>query len=393
MTSKVHLQGVLVIIPLVWLVGTAVAAGITAWPTELSTGEMVTIDITDLENGSTFSLLVEAVLTPPSTTFQFRASSFQMPLGLDGGVIDGYAENVVWARVAAKKGSTTVSVREERPDGIFQVSQDFSISPGTFEYLLIEGERREVSAPVLSRLQLTGTKQGPATSRITFIVDGIKSGTFTVRAYVNGTDVMNQVIRVVPRSTDEGQGGGGVILPEPPLTSLTPTILSTPLPGRVTPHTFTSVDGIVTVTASIEYLVILRIANQTAPTGWLLAMPPYQLVPETATFTAPAVITFNLSSLSIETPLFISLQERGDWRMLPSRIEGGQISADISRGGVYGVMTLASTISEEPIMTRVGEDDLIRPPASPLVAFPVLVTTGALVLFIALRFRQRGKRI
>lgn len=274
------------------------------------------------------------------------------------------------------------------------MSEAYNVSPGEYASLQIEGERQDLSSPIRCYIQLTGVKQGPDTSHISFLVDGVERGTLRIRATVNGTLVLNQeiLIRVTSPGEEGGEPGEGNTpsSPVPSVTASPPPTTSLALALRIV----ISTDSRVWITAAGEDIQVLRIENLSTPRGWELAAAPCRIVPENATFIPPGILSFSLAGVVTDQPLFLSAYEGGEWRMLPSRIKNGSISTDIHQGGIYGLMTFASQggASGEHIIgipTEGARTTTMPPPLAPLS-----LTTGTavalIILILSRKVRGRG---
>jgi len=176
----------------------AAAVTITASPTQIESGDQVTVTMADLDDGSTFSIQIQAEFdASPGEEFSFATTSFVMPVSLSGGEISAYTKNTVWTALEVRKGYSEVRYMDGADDqGIFQTTQSQDISRGTYDYLKLRGETRADASAIIARFGLTGTKDGPEDSTISFYVTGIDAGTVRITVTVDGTRELDTVITV-----------------------------------------------------------------------------------------------------------------------------------------------------------------------------------------------------
>jgi hypothetical protein len=358
------------------LVVTGSALSVSVQPEYIYQGDRVTIDIQGLTDGSSFSLLLEGRLTPAGDHFLFRTTQFVMPLTLYGGQISAYAANTTGAGISVKKGTSTVSISGLATNGIFQTTEAHEINEGTYDYLQIEGDRTPGASLVTTRLSLTGVKEGPDTSQLSFVMDGIEPGIIEVQIAVNGSGVVHQTLTVVsPVSslTDSASDGTVTVTPVAPISSRNTTSGS---------HRIRSLDGRVEINTDASVEILPRDDERTEAQGWRLVYSPYEVLPADGLFDPPAVLSFMLPD-DIDTPVFLARDENGNWRILPSRIDGGLISAEIRLAGIYGLMTLegSSTNSLEgatpvsaPAQTQTTP--ALAPPLAVLIVILALAACG-----------------
>lgn len=218
----------------------AAAVTITASPTQIESGDQVTVTMADLNDGSTFSIEIQAEFdSSPGEEFSFATTSFVMPISLSGGEISAYTKNTVWTALEVRKGYSEVRYMDGADSqGVFWTNQSQDISSGTYDFLKLRGETRADASAIIARFGLTGTKDGPEDAAITFYVTGIDTGTVRITVTVDGTPELDTVITVgeTPTPTPSptpapgpGPGPGG----SAPDASFTANITSGPAPLAV----------------------------------------------------------------------------------------------------------------------------------------------------------------
>jgi hypothetical protein len=365
----------------IWPVG---AVSITSSPDRITPGDRVIVDIADLADDASFSILIEGHLpVRPDGSFSLSVEEFALPISLREGEMAAYSESTVWTGLSVRKGGTTVSASGDSQNGVFQTSEKRDVGEGVYDYLRVEGSAVPGASMVIARMQLTGKKEGPEDSRISFTVGGVESGTIQVRIDVEGTEVMNKVVSVVP-SASPGGGGAGYV---PPAESPAGTVTTLPTAPATEMGDHWASDGLVCLHTDDAALNISGAEAGPAPKGWKLVSLPYQVTPLNYSLTAPASLRFNLPD-RVEGPVFLSVWEGGAWRILPSRVEGSGITAEIFGTGIYGLMTLDDQPSpeEDEVLTAAS----VSPVGTPTAA-PALLTVAAIAALAIAGIRRVGR--
>jgi len=338
------------------------AVSITQSPDQISRGERLTLSIRDLKNEDTFSLLIEGrFAVPPGSSFLFATDNFQMPISLTKGELIAYTENTQETMLEVKKGDTTVGVgRKTGPDGIFSYSEKRDVGSGTYDKMRLTGTVLPGKTSILTRLQLLGSKSGPDNSDISFTVDGIDEGSIILTVLVNDRQELFKQVTLRPPVT--------ATLPVPdqyiilPTSSRTPTV-ATPLPEG--PQTFSSVDGLASVTATgISYAGLLKIPPKDVPPDWILISNVYSIAPDSLVFSPAATLSFAIpvpQNPETSYAYFIGTYDNGAWSMVPSTATGTTIEAQIYRAGTFSLMAF---IPESRIPSTAGPTAPATRPAS-----------------------------
>jgi hypothetical protein len=334
------------------------AVSITESPSHLQRGDPVTITIHGLNDGSQFSMQIEGRFsTLPGTEASFQTSNFYMPISLNEGTLSATTRGTQWTELSVKKGTTTVNLMDEADaSGVFTVSQSYSASTGTYNYLKLRGQARPDVSQISTQLSLAGTKQGPSDSQITFNVDGIDDGSVTVIALVDGQQVLYQTIIVGNGATATPTTSTPVPTTSTTNTATTTTVTSTGTAtssvtttaptGTVTTttvpvKTFYSADNKVALSAqSVDYAALIMVNAENIPSDWVEISSPYTLAPESLAFSPAATISFNIpqQSATADYAYFIGRYVNNQWISVPSKAGGTTIQAQISQAGTYSLM-------------------------------------------------------
>jgi hypothetical protein len=333
------------------------AVSITQSPDQISRGERLTLSIRDLKNEDTFSLLIEGRFAVPSgSSFLFATDNFQMPISLTKGELIAYTENTKETKFQVQKGDTTVGfARETGPDGIFSYSEKRDVGSGTYDKMRITGTVLPGKTSILTRLQLLGSKSGPDNSDISFTVDGIDEGSIILTVLVNDKqELFKQVPLRPPVTATQPVSDQYIIVPA---SSRTPTV-AIPLPEG--PQTFSSVDGLASVTATgISYAGLLKIPPKDVPPDWILISSVYSIAPDSLVFSPDATLSFAIpvpQNPDTSYAYFIGMYNNGAWAMVPSTATATAIEAQIERAGAFALMAFRpeSTISVPSAATAQG---------------------------------------
>jgi len=345
------------LIGILMLSSPVLAVSITQSPDQISRGERLTLSIRDLKNEDTFTLLIEGRFAVPSgSSFLFATDNFQMPISLTKGEMIAYTENTQETMLQVKKGDTTVGVgRKTGPDGIFSYSEKRDVGSGTYEKMRLTGTVLPGKTSVLTRLQLLGSKSGPDNSDISFTVDGIDEGSIILTVLVNDKqELFKQVTLRPPVTATQPVPDQYIILPA---SSRTPTV-ATPLPEG--PQTFSSVDGLASVTATgISYAGLLKIPPKDVPPDWILISSVYSIAPDSLVFSPAATLSFAIPvppNPDTSYAYFIGMYNNGAWAMVPSTATATAIEAQIERADDFALMayTPESTIPATSAVTAQG---------------------------------------
>lgn len=244
------------------LVVCAGAVSVTTDLDQIARGDTVSIDVQDLPDNATFTLLITGTFpVTPGGEFSFEAEDFRMPFSLTASRIRASLQNADLAAFAVKRGDVEVRKTGHSSGGTYAISESYNVSKGTYDFLKLSGTALPDTRSVTAYLELTGTKTGPDDGTISYIMQGFEYGTVEVTAVVDGQTVLNQQVTVLapvsPTGTGGsggytgyggggGGGGGSVSTPEPtsmettgtPTATETATVnmtTGTPLPATATP--------------------------------------------------------------------------------------------------------------------------------------------------------------
>ena len=348
----------IIIVLCLFIIPTVSAASITVTPSTVQKGDKVTVHMSDIKDGSKFSLLVEGRFeVTPGAKFSFESNNFNMPISLSGGVISAYTENTQSTRFGIKKGEQEVvysNLADE--NGIFTFSESKDVGSGIYDYLTIGGTSRTDKNDIVARFQLTGKKSGPDTSDITFNVGGIDSGRLILTVYIDDAAVMegHQVTIGNPTFITVVPTAGPISNPTPGITS-TPGVTQTP---EITPtiqennQVFTSVDGKVSLAKSrVNYAGLLPVSMFNLPDNWLAITDAYAISPGSLTFSPAAYLSFTLPTKNSSSPdnaYFIGQYQNGKWTIVPSTLADNAVQIRINAAGTYALMAQKPVSSTSP---------------------------------------------
>jgi hypothetical protein len=326
MGSLSRISVALLVATIISCTGAAGALSVALHPTEVGPGEKIFVEITDLPDGSDFTLLTEGISpADPGGNLTFQLTEFEIPFSLVNGEILVNVANSRHAAFKVKKGDTIATVEAYPPDGIFSRKEVRNISSGTYAYIRLEATPLSPDQPVSSVIQLKGIKQGPRDATLSFSIDGIRSGQVRIITLIDGTEYLNELITI----------GGGA---------------SSVVRGTVSP------DGIAWLTGTSDsYTRLLVLKPVGVPDGWEAVTRSYQVVSSGTDLGSDAMLTITIpgtiaADLDRHT-LFIAHAKDGSWEMLPSRIlvrDGvAVITAPVREPGEYCLMTLE--IPETPV--------------------------------------------
>jgi len=318
------------------MVPAATAATVTITPAEINAGDTVTVDVKDLSNNALFSLGIRGDFdVNPGDKFSFSARDLTLPFSLGSGEVSAFTRGTNWTGLSAKQGNKSISLSNSADaNGEVRITEAYNISRGTYEAITLDGRATPTARSIIAEMTMKGTKMGPNDGTISFALDGVERGTATVAVYIDGSEALSQRIAIgssptptetaAPSSGGNGGSSGGSSGP------------ATPAPAATS-----SADGKASLTGTdIDGAGLLALAVEgTVPAGWSAAGRAYAVTPADRTFASPAVLSFRLPAP--ETPATIARYENGAWSMVPSKIEGDQITTTVSRGGSYALLVPA----------------------------------------------------
>jgi|GEM_PF-2015203 len=320
------IQRILLILVVIVLAGMPASAVSVALDRPIiSPGEPVLVSLSGLPDGAVFTFTAEGTYpVGRGETLLIHLTAFTLPFSLLDGEILASAANTRTASFEVQGGNTTALMRATTEDGIFVWNESRSISRGTYDSLRIEADAFTPDRPVTAHIRLTGVKQGPDDSSLTFMVAEIPAGKLRVRVIVDGTEYLDQVITL--------QGGTG---PSPRQT------------------TITSPDGLVTLTSPDPVTAEFQAGTPALlPAGWEPQGKSYILLPADLDLASPAVLSFVIPPELAEeatVTLFIARSGEREYEMLPSRIEetgtGTVITAPVTRPGTYVLASLSPPVT------------------------------------------------
>lgn len=178
------------------------AVGVEVRPDRVLDGDTVTIALSDLPNGTVFSLRLEGAVAPrPDGTFSFTTTDLVMPFGLEQGQVRAALENTATNELVVRTGETQARMSGASVNGRYTAERNLSIAAGTYDEIGLSGTAAPGAATVRTSLDLTGIKRGPADATISFDVTGVTQGSMTVQVYANAEKVYGKEIALGPAAT------------------------------------------------------------------------------------------------------------------------------------------------------------------------------------------------
>lgn len=194
------------------------AVGVEVRPDQVLDGDTVTIALSDLSNGTVFSLRLDGAVAPrPDGTFGFTTTDLVMPFSLEQGQVQASLEKTETNELVVRKGDTQARISGASQDGRYETERKIAIGAGTYDEIGLSGTAAPGATTVRTTLSLTGVKRGPADGTISFTVRGVTSGTMTVSVYANAEKVYGKELPLGPASTptptqQAGSGAGALAL-------------------------------------------------------------------------------------------------------------------------------------------------------------------------------------
>ncbi|MCP1716289.1 hypothetical protein J2T58_002165 [Methanocalculus alkaliphilus] len=179
------------------------ASEITITPQTIQEGDTITIEISDLADGSNFVLLMESdISVQGGSDFTYQTNDVTVPFGLDNAVIKLTAAGVESAGIEASGGSTTFFQKKITPTGTVTIQETRnSLSPGSINILKAFGTPKDGATSVTLELEISGTKSGADSGLISFSLSGIDDGSTWITIKINGTQALSQQITILSTPT------------------------------------------------------------------------------------------------------------------------------------------------------------------------------------------------
>jgi hypothetical protein len=342
-----------VIFGLIILIAPISATTATITPDPISENAPITVSIKDLPDNSTFMIKIEAsVPLDAANRFSMSTNNLQVPFALNGGRIALHAESVKTANLSAQMGGGRAEFYGEGENGIVDIILKQDIPQGLVQYITLDGEGTAGTTRVTTSMDLSGKKVGPENADMTLTVSGLNGGTVGVKIYVNGTLVPTSETTTVPTavpttSSSGGSSDGGDSGSTVPTTPTTTKIVTVSSLDRGAVLTFD--EGALSGARTGDLAIM--VSNRAVPEKWEALAGPYAILPSDASFKTKAKITLDLNRTGIDKDesLIILGFSDGTWKPIPSRINGSNISAEISEAGEFAIVTPVSAEPETPV--------------------------------------------
>jgi hypothetical protein len=353
MGSLTGISIVMIMATIISCTGTAGALSVALYPTDIGPGEEIFVEITDLPDGSDFTLIAEGIYpADPGGNLTFQITEFEIPFSLVNGEILVNVANCRHAAFKVKKADTIATMEAYPPDGIFSRKEERNISSGTYAYFRLEATPLSPDQPVSSVIQLKGTKKGPKNTTLSFFIDGIQSGQVRIIILIDGTEYLSDLMTI-------GSGAGPMA------------------PGTVSP------DGVARLTGTFEtYTRLLVLKPLGIPDGWEAVTRSYQVVSSGTDLGNDALLTIIIpGTIDLERyTLFIARVKNGSWEMLPSRIR--------ERDGMAVITIPVREPGEYCLMTLEIPETTVPPTRAPL---PVVLSLASMLTACAVLAVRKGR--
>jgi hypothetical protein len=394
--KKIHINTIIAAVAACFLLAVipVSAVSITESPDTITSGGQITISMNDLNDGSTFSILIDGEFNVAAgEMFSFETNSFTMPIALNNGQISATTQGTTTNAFSLQKngGATYNVIDSSDQNGYYSISQSENIPSGLINYIRLGGRARNDVDSIRSTISLFGTKKGPNNSQISFNVGGIENGIIHLTVLVDGqTALPTRTITVgsglIPETTTETTTVPTTTTPVPTSTTTTATTTTTtvtmtdttettttgtqtvgtttatttvattvgtataatttgePTTGTTTTaalaKTFYSADQKVSLaTQGIDYAGFLMVRGAAIPADWLAVSDIYTIAPDTLVFSPPATLTFTIPKASgADYAYFIGKYENNLWTAVPSAAGTNTIGTEIGHPGIYGLM-------------------------------------------------------
>ena len=194
------------------LAAAASGVGVDVRPDRVLDRDTVTITLSDLPNGTVFSLRLDGAVAPRADgTFGFTTTNLVMPFSLEQGQVQASLEETETNELVVRRGDTRARNSGASQDGRYETGRESAIGAGTCDEIGLPGTDAPSATTVRTSLSLTGVKRGPADGTISFTVRGVTSGTMTVSVFANAEKVYGKELALGPASTPTAtqQAGAG----------------------------------------------------------------------------------------------------------------------------------------------------------------------------------------
>jgi len=357
------------------LAAPATAATITVSPDVVQNGGLITVSISGLNNGQTFSLNIDGTfVVVPNSYSSFQTNNFNMPFSLTGGTVSASTHGTSYTEFSVKpSGDKSYSLGDNADaNGDFTISEAYTVKKGLYDFLKLEGTIRPGTTRLETQMNLYGTKQDPAnapSSAITFNVGGMDNGEVRITAYVDGSQAMptktitlGNGLPVATTSPTPSTTATTVATTTTATTTTTPTgtgtTTGTTTVATTTPQTtattysidvdqttgpqesvFRSADRQVSLqTYDVDYAAVMMVGQPTVPDDWLLIGKAYAVAPETLTFSPAATLSFVTPATGNTYAYFVGQRINNEWTTVPFRSGDSTIDITITQAGTYALM-------------------------------------------------------
>lgn len=245
----------LIVISLVLVVGSATAITVTETPEALFAGSKITIVITDMTDGQTFTTEIydATVEVEADGSFTFSINDYYFPFSLTNAnlVVSAYpVENL--ELTVTRPDHVTLHKQVSASGGTATITADVGTQVAGSYDITLSGQATTTTYVYIG-LSLTGTTADTSpVLETSFVVEGVDRAVIPIRTEIDTVEYLDTTIRIIPYPTGGG-GGNGNAVAETETATATSTATSTrvttfPTTGEQQTETMTSVSTTATTT-------------------------------------------------------------------------------------------------------------------------------------------------
>ena len=300
-----RLGGLLLLLTLLIQVSMATTATIS--PTMIDPGDIVTVDVKGLLDGTTFSLDIKGEFdVKPGGKFDFTIRDLVLPFSLDSGEVSAYTRGTSGTEFSMKRGGCEYILDSSVDEnGDYRITESYDITSGTYEFITLGGRAASETGCIIAEMAMTGRKNGSDDDPICFTIEGIEQGTVTVTIYVDGREILSSAIPVGDSPT--------LLLASTSTIPMTPIIES----NRETVTRRSNFTVTVTGEAKKDYRLYVMDIGGVVPEAFPVVAPDQSGITSTSSPTDVIITTNDAGTRSIQ---FSTNPSTGEWRF-PIRVE------------------------------------------------------------------------
>jgi Zn-dependent protease len=179
-------------------------------------GEPIVISIKDLKDESSVKFQLEGdIVVPEGKSFSFETSNLNLPFSLESAKISGTIQGSTDNSMIIEKGEYQITRKSKSTGGFLSTTLPLPITAGTYDLIAFQGTSfhpQEKTDLVHIVTEISGVKEGPDDSEMTFGVDGINTGTIGVRILVDGEPALDDQIAFTPTGVTPAEVASSIIV-------------------------------------------------------------------------------------------------------------------------------------------------------------------------------------